>query len=241
VPVNWDITTNLFETTTRRRFAVMDTLIRDHAARCAAHAGRETRDPELATISARATAACTSWEIAYLHWRTSRSTQRGRTHGVRELLKDLRGKRIALWQVMVQNTEIDQRSWLKGTPGFASLFPAGRRPFQQGSIDSRIAAVATLAGRLAQIPSMAPVTLLVRTFLDEVTNARRSQQHEGSSREMRAAAVEVQRCAAALVLYKNMARLMEKYAEAPNLILTFFDLTDLKKPPRGTGAAAPPP
>jgi len=230
--VNWNVTTNLFETATRRRYAVMDALIRDHAARCSARPGREVHDPELAAISARATAACTAWEIAYLHWRTGRSTQRGRTHGVRELLEDLRGKRIGLWQVMVQNAEIDQRVWLKGSTGFASLFPDGRRPFQQGGIDSRIAAVAALAAKLAEIPAMAHVADLVSAFSDRLTNARKSQQQEGGSRELRAAALEAQRRAAALVLYRNMARLMEKYAETPAVILTFFDLRNVRNPPR---------
>ena len=167
----------------------MDALIRDHARKCAVQAGRDVRDAELAVISARATAACTAWEIAYLHWKSSRSAQRGRTHGVRALLQDLRGKRIALWQVMVQNTEIDQRAWMKGGPGFASLFPNGRRPFQQGGIDARIDSVEALAEKLTEFPALAAVAGLVRDFLDDLANARRSRLQEGSSRQVRAAAL----------------------------------------------------
>lgn len=235
-----EIIVNFFETATRRRFAVMDLLIRDHAARCASHAGRTPGDAELAAISSRATAACTAWEIAYLHWRSSRGTCKGRAHGVRELLSDLRGRHIALWQVMVQNTELAQRTWLKGTTAFRELFPLGRRPFQQGGIDARIAAVVTLAGDLAKIPSMGPVAALVRDFKTALENARRVQHMEKESVGMRSRGVEAQRRAAALVLYKNMARLMEKYAESPRVILTFFDLKDVKKFPGGKRPAVKP-
>lgn len=232
--MNWDVAMNLFETTTRRRFAVMDALVRDHADRCANHVREHPGDPELAAISSRATAACTAWEIAYLHWRSSRSTRKGRTHGVRELLTALRGRHIGLWQVMVQNTDVEHGTWLKGSPRFASLFPQGRRPFQQGSIDSRTGAVAELADRLERISELASVAVVVRAFHARLVEARNARRQAEESAGVRSGGVEAQRRAAALVLYRNMARLMEKYAETPELVLTFFDLKQVKRSPRET-------
>ena len=162
--------------------------------------------------------------------------QRGRSHGVRALLEELRGKHIALWQLMVQNTDLEQGSWLKGTPAFSTLFPNGRRPFQQGGIDSRIEAVGALADKLEQIPAMEPVAMLVRKYFRRLGDARKSQQQERGTKKERSAALEDQRRSAALALYKNMARLMEKYAETPDRILTFFDLRNVRQPFRRKSA-----
>jgi hypothetical protein len=45
------------------------------------------------------------------------------------------------------------------------------------------------------------------------------------------AALEVQRKSAAAALYRNMARLMEKYADTPAMIWNFFDRKFLAKAP----------
>lgn len=239
-----DLTTNPFETATRRRFTGMDVTLRAHAERCAQMAAHHAGDNGLAVISARATAALGSWKTAFNRWQHSRSSQKGKTRQLNALLVDLRGRQIGKWQVMVQNTGLDDGKWLKGTPAFEDLFPRGRRPFQQGSLAARAAAVESLAAALGRNPELAAVATAVRKFHASLQTALEGREAGGESPRNCARTLETQRKAAALVLYKNMARLMEKYAESPGTILQFFDLSEMKKPrrrdsPRRPGASPP--
>jgi len=230
--MDWNITVNLFETTTRRRFPALHGLVEDHYARCVAAVQRAPGDADFIVMRDRIVAARGAWLGAYTAWQVERGLYKGRTQRVRELLAELRGKRVALWDVRVSATDVDAGTWLPGSPGHVKLFPQGRRPFQQGGIEERIAAAGALASLLEEEPALTATGALVRAFHTELVAARDAQQRTEAGVDVLSTNVEQQRKAAALVLQKNLARLMEKYAETPELILTFFDLRDVRSRPR---------
>ena len=228
--MDWNLSVNLFETTTRRRFPAMNALLEDHWSRCCAAVKREPADADFIVMKGRAEAARTAWRTEYIAWTASRGRYKGRTQAMQKLIADLRGEQISTWDIMVQATDTLQRTWRRGSPGHTMLFPQGRRPFQQGGIDERIAAVATLALTLSQVPVFAPVAALVSAFHSALRSARDEQQGLEGEVETGSGDVEAQRRAAAVMLQKNLGRLFEKYAETPGLIMTFFDLRDVRQP-----------
>jgi hypothetical protein len=229
--MTWDFASNPFETFTRRRFAAMDSLLADHVARCASQMAQSPRDPDVSIIYRRAMEARTAWNVAYLKWTVSRRTHKGRTFAVNQLVAELRGRQIGLWQIMVQKTDLENRTWLKDSPAFTALFPHGRRPFQQGGIDVRLAAIVNLSAALAGTTSLTEVHHAVSLFHTSLTTARMLQQEVHATMTQASAALEMQRKSAAETLYRNMARLMEKYAGTPDAIWNFFDRRLLAKAP----------
>ena len=218
----------------------MDILLADHTSRCASHAV-QSRDVDFTAMHQRAMAARTAWNVAYLEWTVSRRTHKGRTFAVNQLVAELRSRQISLWQVMVQKTDLENRTWLQGSPAFETLFPHGRRPFQQGGIDARLAAIANLSSALAGAPALTDVCLAVRTFHTALITALTLQHEVQTTMSQASAAIEVQRKAAAAALYRNMARLMEKYADTPEMIWNFFDRRLMDKRPAAILQSPAPP
>ncbi|HEX2748970.1 MAG TPA: hypothetical protein VHM91_13275 [Verrucomicrobiales bacterium] len=226
-----DTISNPFETLTRRRFAVMDGLLSGHDARCVSQISQFRNDPDFAVIYGRVMEARTAWNVAYLRWTVSRRTHKGRTFAVNQLIAELRGRHIGLWQLMIERTDLENQTWIKGTPAFERLFPEGRRPFQQGGIDSRLNAVGGLCAALDGIPALTDVRRAVGIFHTMLTTARRLQLEVSVEMKLASAALETQRRSAAGTLYRNMARLMEKFADDPPAVRKFFDPKYLTKSP----------
>ncbi|HWB02977.1 MAG TPA: hypothetical protein VG796_08140 [Verrucomicrobiales bacterium] len=229
--MRWTLAENPFEVLTRRRFTGMDVLLADHLSKCGLEAAKRPTDAELSTIHQRAMAARTAWNVAYLRWTVSRRTHKGRTFAVNQLVSQLRGRQIGLWQVMVQQTDLANRTWLKGSLAFSDLFPQGRRPFQQGAIEARQGALCDLASALEVHPALTDIALLVRAFHTELATALTLQREAQAAMMQASAELEKQRKTAAGALYRNMARLMEKYADNPAVIWNFFERKLISKRP----------
>ena len=226
--MDWNLTANLFETTTRRRFPAMHSLLEDHYWKCKGAAERNPADEDFAVMLTRVTAAHAAWNSTSGSRMVCLGQYKSKTYTMRKVIADLRGKHIAKWDAMVSSTDALQESWLPGTPGHLQFFPNGRKPFQQGPVESRIRSVDALAKGLTGVPVMATVAGLVTAFHSVIRTARTEQQAAGAAFSSRSHELETQRKAAAIVLQKNMARLMEKYAERPEKILTFFDLKNVR-------------
>ena len=161
-----------------------------------------------------------------------RGMWKARTQTMRKFIAQLRGEHIARWDAMVSCTDVLQGTYMPGSAGHLKIFPHGRRPFQQGSIDSRIAAVRILAASLAEMPAMAGVAGLVNTFYSAIRTVREEQREAEGGVSGKSSHLESRRRAAAIALQKNLGRLIEKYAETPDKIMAFFDLKDVRAPRR---------
>ena len=209
--MDWNLNVNLFETTTRRRFPAMNAILSDHYFKCKGAVERAPGDADFPVMLARAEAAKTAWSAAVVDSITGRGTWKGKTFTMRKLTAELRGRHIGRWDAMVSSTDVLQGSYLPGSPGHLQMFPHGRRPFQQGRIESRIAAVRALAGSLAEVPAMSAVAGLVNAFYSVIKTARDEQLLAGGGVSGKSSQLESQRKAAAIALQKNLGRLIEKY------------------------------
>ncbi len=230
--MDWNFSVNLFETATRRRFPAMDSLLKDHLDKCQGAVERSPGDPDFPVMLARAEEARNAWSAAMTAAMRGRGMWKARTQTMRKFIAQLRGEHIARWDAMVSCTDVLQGTYMPGSAGHLRFFPHGRRPFQQGSIDSRIAAVRTLATGLAEVPAMSAVAGLVNTFYSAIRTVREEQQQAEDEVSGKSSHLESRRRAAAIALQGNLGRLIEKYAETPDKIMGFFDLKDVRPPRR---------
>ena len=112
--------------------------------------------------------------------------------------------------------------------------PAQRpRPVPKGCLCLPLAEVKALQNRLLALTTLAAT---VGTYHTEMITLRDSQQAAEQAVDNNAALLEIQRLAAAAMMYKNLGRLMEKYSDTPVRVEDFYDMNYIRD-----GAAAPPP
>jgi hypothetical protein len=157
----------------------------------------------------------------YAEYNVSGGIREGNTLSVQQLLKELSLVKIRRWEVQVRT------HYPQGTAEHEAIFPNRRSPFQSGSIDTRIAATATLALALQQYPLLAATQADVLLFYETLLTQRKNQLGSKGRKKSGSAALEPQRIQLADTLYGIMGRLMHYYKNNRNSIETYFNFHGL--------------
>jgi hypothetical protein len=149
----------------------------------------------------------------------------GQTQTFEELLQELSQTTINVWRGIVFNV------FPEGTANATAIFPRDRQPFQQDTYDQRVGNVEALSITLATYtthPALVSLSAAVHTYHLTLTGARALQQtDEGSVGTLRSNL----RTAHGIMctgLYRNLGKLMAKYADTPVIVINYFDLTLLR-------------
>lgn len=110
------------------------------------------------------------------------------------------------------------------TAEYLTLVPSGRTGMYLGGKDSQIQAVRTLSESLLEYPDLASLQEEVANFYANIEKARDIQQQreqavQGAADDLRKVQADV-----CLMMYRNLGRLMDKYAQEPQSILNFYQL-----------------
>jgi len=187
-------------------------------------------DPFFAALYATFHPLFVALENEYNDWKAQGGFQKGKTQTLDILLEELgfgdadlgvRSK-IYDWNLEVQGV------FPKGTPTYTTIFPNGVAPFQKGSKDARISAVAALSLALAPHAALAALKTTVDASLADLNTARNEQQGEISdtgtdSDEVRGAVEE-----AMIGMFSLYGSLIAHYAATPEDVEAFFDLEKLR-------------
>ena len=226
---NWQFAHNTFVSVTATSYKLMNILLSDHNTRI----GAITGDSDFMAMVSRTTPVKTAWDTAYTAWISSKATYKGRTELWEAKLADLSSLRIKQWDIASQGVFLD------GTGDYTILLPNGRGPFQKGAYDLRLAEVKALQNRLLAVtpavPALTTLAATIGTYHTEMKTLRDAQQAAEQAVDNNAALLEIQRLAAAAMMYKNLGRLMEKYSDTPVRVEDFYDMNYIRD-----GAAAPP-
>ena len=226
----WKYGQNTFFSLTLGSTKLMNIILTDHTTRLSAAQGA---DSDFMAMVLRTTPIKTAWDTAYLAWLAVRGTYKGRTQSWEAKLADLSAVRIKQWDIAIQGV------FLEGTGEYTQLLPNGRGPFQGGAYDLRVAEVKTLQNRLLAVtpavPALTTLAATVGTYHTEMKTLRDSQQAAEQQVDGLATLLEIQRLAAATMMYKNLGRLMEKFSDMPVRIEDYYDMNYIRD-----GAAAPP-
>lgn len=154
---------------------------------------------------------------AFAEWLKTGGIQKGGTLGFKQLLTLLSSSKINSWDVSIQVV------YPKNTAEYKSILPSGRKPFQNGTYESRTNAVNALALALEGIAPLSAVKDDVDDFYKALIKARNRQladksEKSSDSDELRQAVVQM-----AIAQYSNMGACIQKFAANPTIAEPLFD------------------
>ena len=123
---------------------------------------------------------------------------------------------IKIWELAIQNV------YIKGSSGYKRLLSRFKRPFQQGSQESKITAVIVLDKRLEDEPDLTALKVLVSAKLFKLNSFNSSKNTGKSTLKIKSNEVETARIDLADELYGTLGALMKYFRKNPKFIKTFF-------------------
>ena len=170
----------------------------------------------------------------YQEWKGLGGTKEASTLNVDQLLATLPTK-LDIWEpaILVK--------FSKKTPGYKAIMPKGRSGISRGNKEDKIVAVNNFAKALKEIPDLAPIKAQVDAFCDLLQAARSTQLGNKSAIKQGSNAVAEAVTDCMVMMYRNLGLLMDKFADNPTIIETFFDLQTLQESSQTnfTGTLAP--
>jgi len=217
----WHYQENQFDHATDESFKKMNIINADHLAKLQAQQG----DPDIAALLARTTAPHDAYNLRYSNWLSAKATYKGKTDQVNVYLDDLSSLKIKQWDIQIQ------QQFLEGTSDYIAILPDGRSPFNKNNgIDERISQLQSLAQRLNAYPALAATMNDVINFHTTLDGARDVQQQKEELVDDASDLLETARKDIALMMYRNLGFLIDKYGSTPQVISNFWELQLLRAP-----------
>ncbi len=220
----WQYTSNQFLVSTERSFKKAVQLSNFHDSFLNLRMTADPLELDWAILYNRYHPFHVAYVNEYNAWKVSGGVHEGETVTVDQLLA-LLPARVDTWDSQVKsNTGFE-----KGSAPHQALFPLGRKPFGKGAKDARIGAVKQLAD--AMIPYVPLVTVMgaVNMFHTQLVAARSAQTSTISDTNFKSTSVNQRRIAAMTEQYRDLGFLINKTAELPDYINSFFDLNVLRE------------
>jgi hypothetical protein len=217
--MEWHFANNQFDNATKSSFRLMLTVSNDHYAKLVA----QQADPDILVLMTRTTPVHQAFLNAYSGWKSALGVRKGATLAVDQLLESMSSTKARQWDTAIMVV------FDKGTAEHTALLPSGRDPFQNGTMDERIQAVQTLGQTLIDYPALAGLTGSVNAFHTLLKNARDLQQAKEQLADQPSTDLEAARVAIAIMQYRNLGSLMDKFGAAPDNILNYFEVSLLQR------------
>ncbi|MDX2081111.1 MAG: hypothetical protein SFU53_10030 [Terrimicrobiaceae bacterium] len=217
----WKYVSNQFAVATENNFKKMFSLSADHDSRLDARKA----EPGIAPLYVRFHPIAEAYSAAYIAWDAAGGTGEGETASVQSQLNLLSSTKVRQWDVQTQGV-FDAKS-----PTYKSIWPDGRGPLQDGTIEQRIAAVKSLHDRMLPHAATLPAVLLadVLGFHTGIVALRNEQQGQQGAVAALSTALESARQSTATMMYGNLGVLMDLYRENPAAIEDFWDLSLIRE------------
>lgn len=159
---------------------------------------------------------------SYSTWKNLGGIQEANTLNVEQLIATL-PERLNKWMPPIET------KFAKNTPQFKAIFPNGRSGITRGGIDDKVVAVKNLSQSLKGDTDLAATKTLVDAFVGLLDAARGTQLGSKSSNNKGSESVGLALENAMLMQYRNLGLLMDKYADKPDTIASFFDLNTIRE------------
>jgi hypothetical protein len=217
--MEWHYLQNQFDNATDGSFRLMLTVTNDHYAKLQA----QQADADILALLNRTQPVHEGYLDQYSAWKSSEGLYKAATDATEALLEQLSSTLARQWDtaIMVQ--------YDKGTSEHTALLPNGRIPFQQGTRDERVAAVKTLGLTLADFAPLAALKVLVDDFHTTLKDARDAQQSKEQLADQQRTDMETARLAIAVMQYRNLGSLIDKFGATPDQVFNYFEVSLLQR------------
>lgn len=217
---NWFYLRNPFDNVTKTNFKRMLLMARDHRDKLSQYVS----DPDIANLYPMLQGAFTHFEDAYSEVNVNGAYYQGNTQILETFMLELRSQKIKQWDIWIQNVYLDD------TPQYLMLLPNKRNPFQTGAYELRIDAVKTLEKALANFPALNNVLTDVQTFLQQLNQARTTQQQAETLDQSLRQNLENTRVELAKQMQRIFGFLIYKHYQQPSDITRYYELRYLQSP-----------
>ncbi len=117
---------------------------------------------------------------------------------------------------------------MEDTPNYRIVFPDGRTGFRNGTYESRISRVGTLATALSDYTKLSTLKTEVSDYYTALTDIRKKQQDKEGEVKLASDALEAVRIECGEILFSNLGFLMYKFYKTPEQVVSYFDLSLLR-------------
>ncbi|MFH1004684.1 MAG: hypothetical protein V1781_04195, partial [Bacteroidota bacterium] len=210
----WHYQENQFDNSTKKNFKLMNIINSDHFAKLQS----QSADPVILTLLNRTTPLHDAFILKYSSWLSAKALYKGETERVQVMLTDLGNVKSKQWDIQIQIV------YPKGSADYIAILPNGRKPLYSGTIDSRISYLQSFIQQLTLYPSLSATKASVQTFYTTLTTARDKQQQKEGLADNASSLLEIARRDIAMMMYRNLGVLMDKYAVTPESISAFWEL-----------------
>ncbi len=159
------------------------------------------------------------FKAEYGRWHATRSIAKGSTKRTDQLVVELRGSKIQEWNAPIL------KDFGYESPDYKALFPKGRRPFQQGSVENRIKAVGELAITLEKYPQYKTIQLDALDFFERFNKVRSLQYQKDDQIDGISQEVDTTRKPLVDLLYRNLGVLIDHYNGSGKEVGRYFPVT----------------
>lgn len=211
---DWQYVQNQFQNALGRNYKATNVVSKDHVSTLA----NFKADADILFLYNRTTPVYNNFQLAYTNWKKKVAFYKGATAIVDKLLEQFRTKLLPRWDILIQVF------YMPDTAEYLTLIPSGRTGMYIGGKDTQIQAVRTLSESLLEYPDLASLQEEVSNFYNNIEKARDIQQQreqavQGAADDLRKVQADI-----CLMMYRNLGRLMDKYAQEPQFILNFYQL-----------------
>lgn len=158
----------------------------------------------------------------YSAWLAALGLYKGETLRLKNEMTTLSSQKIKQWDAAIRIV------FLENTADYKALLPNGRKPFQSGTYEQRVAAVESLGARLATYPALAATKTDVDTYATLLRGIRLVQQQKEQLAESASTVLETQRVQLAEIMFGVLGFLMYKFRAELNKVEDFIDFSLLK-------------
>ncbi len=195
----WKYLTNQFEIATRDSFKKALKLSNYHDS---ALFMAKNSDPVFQVLYDRYHPLHINYTNSYSNWQSIGGGREGDTLNVNQQL-DLALLKIDDWDVAIQVV------YKKNTPRYKAIFPNGRKPFNEGGLDSRINAFLTLSINIGLDAALTAVKAEVDATYSVLDTARDEQEGAKADTTVGSGKVNTDRIAAMNMQYRNTGWVMD--------------------------------
>ncbi len=218
----WKYTSNQFLVATQINYKKGLILSNYHNAALLKYKTANPADTDIDKMYTRYNPLATALATAYQQWKGLGGVKQASTLNLEQLLATIPTK-LNVWEPAIQG------KFIKTTPEYKAIMPAGRSGLTRGSKEDKVVAIKTLSESLKGITELAAIKTQVDNFYTQVLAARTAQLGNKSAANQGGDAVANAVAACMIMQYRNLGLLMDKYADKPDMIETYFDLETLQE------------
>ena len=219
----WSLLRNTFDNVTKNNFKRAFLLSRDHRDKLK---GFVATEPTLLPNYQAFNADFEAFEVQYQAVNSNFGLYQGQTMQVENAFGDLISTLARKWDVMVQ-VEYDQNS-----PEYKMILPDGRRLFQSGPYDIRLAAVGSLLNNIqnSNNPNFGALIASIQTWLNNTQAVRTTQQQTEAQDQSLRQDLESKRQKMMQTMHTTFFALCYHFAQTDDLVKmeTLYELKYLR-------------